>query len=1455
MPTTFPDSSGKPQVSRLRTLLRTGRWCLLALAVLLIMAAIAWWALLFQILPRIGTWREALAQQATKALGVPVQIGTVSGHAEGWSPVLSLKEVALLDERGSVALRLPEVTARISPRSLWPATVWRQELHLDRLLLVRPELQVRRDASGDLHVAGLKLAPSSAVTGEQRVLDWVLSQRLIRIEQGTVRWTDELRKAPTLLLNQVDLDLSSRPGLGTQVHQLALMATPLPEFGQRIEVKARMTQPLWSLSPQEAASSAAGLNLPWWRRWFGSAPRVTDWATWSGDLTVLLPYADVQSLRKHVDLPVDVEGGRGRMGAALVIQKGKPSSLALDVDVQDVSIRMEKGLQPLAFRQLSGRITAQSERTVSRVALEKLAFTTAEGVDWPASSARMEWRHAPLQGQINADVWRQTVGGQVSADRLDLGVLARLADRLPISVAMRRTLADLAPQGVGRDLTWRWEGPADDPRQYQARGQIKDFGWAASAAKSRPGLAEADIDLKADEKGGQASLTINKGWVELPGAFDEPRIPLDAMSAKVGWRITPSGQPNVPPYLEVNVKKASFANDDAEGELQADWHTGPDLDTRYPGHLELDGKLAWGQANRVWRYLPSVIPFHARNYVRMAVREGRGEKVTFEVKGDLAGFPFKNDQGGRFRVHVPARNVTLDYVPAGLLDPNGTSPPGSQPLWPAFTGLDGDLVFEGMRLRIQGAKARLGSLGTGSFLLRDVEGRIENLAADDPHLEIRGQGQGPLNDLLRYMAVSPVGVWTGNLLRQAEGTGTGSLQLALNIPLNHTDQTGLSGRVSMAEHDQAGLRLHPGVPSLQKVRGAVDFTQKTLKVSAVANVWGQDINVEGQQDATGAPKFIAQGMVTAEGLRTASEWPALAQLAQRMTGQTPVTVTVALPKGSESQPANSATQPELQVVSTLQGLAVDLPAPLSKRADAVWPLMLTHRGDDPKGLSDALLVELGAAQSANAAGMPWLRADYRRDVSGAQPKVTRGALSLVQSTAGAGAIAVPTLPPKGVVAQVAVPSLDLDAWQGMARVVRSPSTDAVDPGEDYLPDTLSLRTAALNYQQRNLRDVVATLAHPNPGIWRAQIDSEQLVGQIELRPETSPLASGPANSRVVARLSRLSVPAAEAEALETQAAQQLQTPEPTTVPALDIVIEQFEWRGLPLGRMEVEAINRLVPVPGRGPQPEWRLNKLRMVNADGQLDATGNWLAVNRGPVPTAKPQQRASFDFTLDLHNSGGLLGRLGMAQTLKGGKGKLTGQVSWLGSPLEPNPPTMSGELSVDIQEGQFLKVDPGMAKLLGVLSLQSLPRRLVLDFRDVFQQGFAFDAIDGDVSIKQGVANTRNLRMRGVQAVVMMEGQADLARETQNLHVFVVPEVNAGTASLAYAVINPAIGLGTFIAQVLLRKQVAEASTRQFSITGSWADPQVERVERPLFAPVPGASQAAPAASAPTATKTPS
>jgi uncharacterized protein YhdP len=146
--------------------------------------------------------------------------------------------------------------------------------------------------------------------------------------------------------------------------------------------------------------------------------------------------------------------------------------------------------------------------------------------------------------------------------------------------------------------------------------------------------------------------------------------------------------------------------------------------------------------------------------------------------------------------------------------------------------------------------------------------------------------------------------------------------------------------------------------------------------------------------------------------------------------------------------------------------------------------------------------------------------------------------------------------------------------------------------------------------------------------------------------------------------------------------------------------------------------------------------------------------------------------------------------------------------------------------------------------VLSLQSLPRRLALDFRDVFTEGFAFDFVRGDVRIERGIAQSNNLQMKGVNAAVLMDGRADLLQETQDLRVVVVPEINAGTASLIATAINPAIGLGSFLAQIFLRRPLMEAATQEFHVDGTWVDPRVSKVSRRtgVATPVPEAPAAA-------------
>jgi uncharacterized protein YhdP len=204
--------------------------------------------------------------------------------------------------------------------------------------------------------------------------------------------------------------------------------------------------------------------------------------------------------------------------------------------------------------------------------------------------------------------------------------------------------------------------------------------------------------------------------------------------------------------------------------------------------------------------------------------------------------------------------------------------------------------------------------------------------------------------------------------------------------------------------------------------------------------------------------------------------------------------------------------------------------------------------------------------------------------------------------------------------------------------------------------------------------------------------------------------------------------------------------------------------------------------------------------------------------------------DFKLDIADSGQLLNRFGLKDVVLGGKGKLEGQITWRGSPLSMNYPSMTGQFNVNIERGQFLKVDPGVGKLLSVLSMQSIMKRLTFDFRDVFSDGFAFDFVRGDVGIDRGIASTNNLQMRGVNAVVLIDGKSDIAQETQDLRVVIAPEVNAGVASLLVAsAINPAIGLGTFLAQLFLRQPLIEAATKEMQVKGTWSEPLIAEVKR--------------------------
>ncbi|MGB6056252.1 MAG: AsmA-like C-terminal region-containing protein, partial [Burkholderiaceae bacterium] len=409
-------------------------------------------------------------------------------------------------------------------------------------------------------------------------------------------------------------------------------------------------------------------------------------------------------------------------------------------------------------------------------------------------------------------------------------------------------------------------------------------------------------------------------------------------------------------------------------------------------------------------------------------------------------------------------------------------------------------------------------------------------------------------------------------------------------------------------------------------------------------------------------------------------------------------------------------------------------------------------------------------------------------------------------------------PEAGVAANVNVATLNIDAWRSIGASMtadadqqQEQAADGFDLAQYIEPEVLAARADELIVLGKKLDHVVVGASHQGR-LWQANIDSAQASGYVTWNESRSGRTLG----RVKARLASLVVPESAAsdvgDLLEGEG-------EATQIPALDIVAESFQLFGKQFGRLEVQASN-IRPEPGSEVR-EWRIGKLELANPDATFKGVGKWT--------TSAGKSVSNLTYALDVTDAGKLLERVGFAQVLRGGKGRMDGEITWNGLPFSLDIPTLTGQLHLDMQAGQFLKVDPGAAKLLGVLSLQSLPRRLALDFRDVFSEGFAFDGVVATAMIANGRVTTDNFKMRSVAATVLMDGSADLTQETQNLHVAVIPEINLGTASVVAGLINPVVGVGSFLAQLFLRDPLIRAFTFEYDISGPWKDPKVVKLER--------------------------
>ena len=1226
----------------------------------------------------------------------------------------------------------------------------------DQIVIDRPSVDIHRSADGTWSVAGLVLEGSS----DGSLADWLFSNAEVVVEQGQLRWMDDTRpEAEPLALRDVRLVLRN----GLHRHQFRLDATPDPRWGEPFSIRGQFRQPLLSL-------------------------REGNWSEWSGTLYAQFSQVDLQYWRHLLPQHAALEllRGQGWARAWLDVRQGRIHGVTTDVALSQLQARSTSSPQPITLDTAQGRLSLRPWNHGFEVTTEGLLLKGAQAVPWAAGRWRLAW--SPAQGA-------QAEQGEWQIDRLDLDGLLDTAALVSPDQSWVATLRTRQLQGVVRDLKGQWQGhwPALD--QYRVQGQIEHLslqalsGKAAAGHPTWPGVQGLQATFDVTQDGGSAQVKVTQGALQLPTLLEEPQVPVSELTADLSWKHERTG-------WVVQLARGQLSNADLSGDVQFTWSSPVAAQTL--GTLDLQANIRRVEARHVARYLPLTLHDKVRHYLRDALKQGSADNVKLRVRGNLDQFPFMPPHQGEFRVSAQLNRVTYAYVPGAPAA--GTAAPAPAE-WPALTDLSGDVLIDRDSLQIKGAKARLA--GAPTLAWSGLEASIAHLA--EPVVEVRGDARGPLGETLRLMQTPGLSRVLSQVLDKSSGTGTVDLKLRLSLPIDHLEQTRASGQLVLGGND---LTLMPQAPSLQRARGTVQFSETGLMLQGMqARMLGGEARLEGglrwTPSASEPPlQLRIQGYASAEGLRQQRDWQAAARLWALMGGGASYNAVLQWHQGL----------PDLVVTSQLQGLSLQAPAPLGKSADSSQTFRLEY-GLTPESRSaaasrwqDQFVLSVGTA----------LKAQLVRDIGATPSRVLRGGVSLSQDIAPA-----VVLPQSGMGLNARWDELNLDQWSTWLDKLGASPADLVassagtrasvsanaDALQDLMPSTVSLSAQRVTSEGRTLHNLVVGATRQGD-LWRATLSADELNGYSEYRP-----ASGTQPARLYARLARLVIPPSAVSQVDTLLSEQ-----PTSMPALDIVVNDLELKGKRLGRAEIDAVNRINAQGSRA----WQLNKLNLINPDATFTAHGNWQPT--GPQAV----RRTQLDFTLDVQDAGELLGRLGSPGLVRQGKGKLAGQVGWNGSPLSPDYASMGGQFNIQIERGQFLKSEPGAARLFGVLNLQALPRRLMLDFRDVFSEGFAFDAFRGDVAIQQGMASTNNLQMKGVNAAVMMEGRADIARETQDLKVVVVPEFNAGTASLFYGTINPVLGLTSYLAQYFLSRPLVKANTQEFHVSGSWSDPQVKKVE---------------------------
>jgi len=1293
---------------------RTVLWLVSIIVIIVLITALA---IQFLVLPNIEQYKDKIAAYASQAAKQKVVIGTIKADWQGINPHLSLTNIDIFDVQNRPALQLKDTDVSLSWLSI-PLL----EPHLSELIIRAPELTIRRIANGEIFVAG------TSMQGESKpdLPNWLLRQSKLEILNAKVIWLDEMRGAPALSLNKLNLEILS-PTLESLIKKHNFTLSALPSIGTD--------------NPVSFSGHLYGND-------------VSHAEQWRGSIIMYLKNANIAAFKPWVDYPIDLQSGVGSTKIAVDFANHQLKSIESNVVLDHVQMQLKANAEPVVLNKLVGNLNWKNlstgllgglsqKNTGYSFNVDHLTLNTSNGLnlqDVTASYIEKATENALVNKALS-----------LKLAHINLASISPYLVQFPVPAEILQKIDSFSPTGSLDDLTLGWEGNQSATKTYQLSTKFSGLGIQAQSTVPGfkvPGFNNLTGEVKANQSTGRIKLYTQNAKLDFKDILRGP-IPADKLDGEINWNI--KGK-----ETEIQVSQLSLSNPHLTGTINANYL----MDGLKGGYLDLKGKFGHGDAKYAMLYYPTMLGPATLHWLDTSILAGHAEDINLTVKGRLADFPFVDSK------NIPDRRLGLFKVTAKIS--GGVIEYGTG--WPAVEGLGLDLLFEGKRMELN---ANTGHV-YGNQIIKSKT-TIAQLDADSPVLNVVSELRGPVTEGINFVNKSPVAALTQGFTDELKTSGSGKLNLSLKIPMNNIEAAQYKGLYQITN----GSMESQNIPTLSEVNGLLEFTESSLTAKNIkASAFGAPLVFNLNSGKDKVIRIAARGKLNDEVIKQT-----LGKGANYISGNADWVGDILIQNPNVN----------IGIRADLFGITSRLPAPLDKAANEHLSLRIDKK-QEPN--ADTIIVNLGNKHGAKLI----------RTVENGKLQFDRASINLNSAPINTSEFNINNELSKSKGLQVTgnLDYLDADAWRNVIHDLTDASKQQAAPPVQ----TIALKINALDIFGRRINQLKISNKPSKDGL-QVAVQSREITGDLQWQNQV--------NGKLIARLSNLTIPDAAPNRNKSTVAANVKdasSKDPVTkdfkkldqdYPALDITSDNFEFNKKKLGGFELVAYPK---------NDNWVIQKLKMINPESTLSADGEWNNWLRNPY--------TQLNVTWNINDLGNTLKRFGYPDTIKGGAGELSGQLSWAGSPHEFDTAGLNGNLQFEMRKGQILKVQPGVGRLLGLLSLQSLPRRLSLDFRDLFSNGFAFDKINATVKIDRGVMRSDNFTMTGPAADVTIKGETNIQKETQQLFVKVMPNIS-DSVSLAALAGGPLVGAVAFLAQKILKDPLNRIASSEYEIIGTWDNPQ--------------------------------